>query len=160
MQSLKLVEEEGRELDIIRDLFREYAAELNEDLCFQSFDAEVEDPLKKYVRQGGLIMLAYIDEQPAACIALMPLTPRDGEHKPCEMKRLYVRPQYRQYGLGKELVARLIEMARERGFDKMQLDTLQRLQPAIRLYERCGFTHTGAYYANPIADAVYMEKLL
>lgn len=156
---IKLIENEGPELDIIRGLFREYANELQEDLCFQSFEAEVQDPLKKYVHPGGCILLACINEEPAGCIALMPLPQAEGV-KACEMKRLYVRPAHRKSGLGRELVDRLLDFAKERGFQKMKLDTLQRLQPAIKLYERYGFTHTAPYNFNPINDVVYMEKFL
>ena len=155
MQRFTLVEQEGDKLNTIRQLFREYAAELNEDLCFQSFEAEVQDPLKKYVRSGGAIVLAYIDDEPAGCIAVMPMT-----GGACEMKRLYVKPQYRKTGLGKELVALLLELAKQKGFSVMQLDTLEKLQPAIRLYEHFGFTNTSAYYHNPLPGVVYMQKEL
>jgi putative acetyltransferase len=155
MTTFKLIDKEGPELEIVRQLFREYAAELQEDLCFQSFDAEVKDPLKKYVHTGGCIILANIEGEPAGCIALMPM-----ESAACEMKRLYVRPAYRKTGLGKVLVSKLLSFAEENGFQKMKLDTLERLQPAIRLYEHFGFTHTTPYYSNPISDVVYMEKQL
>lgn len=156
MQTIRLVNKEGEDLDIIRNLFREYAAELNEDLCFQSFEAEVGNPLKKYGEPEGCIMLALIDGQPAGCIALTPLPAA----KTCEMKRLYVRPDYRKYGLGRQLISQLIEIAKEKGYEKMQLDTLKRLAPAISLYEQFGFEHTVPYNFNPIADVVYMEKQL
>lgn len=154
--TIKFIEHEGPELQTIRELFKEYAAELNENLCFQSFEAELNDPLKKYVQPGGCIMLAVDGENAAGCIALMPL-PEPGH---CEMKRLYVRPAYRKYGLGRELVEQLLAFATQHGFKKMKLDTLQKLQPAISLYERFGFAHTSAYYANPLAGVVYMEKEL
>jgi putative acetyltransferase len=156
MQTIRLVEKEGEDLDTIRGLFREYAAELNEDLCFQSSEAEVNNPLKKYGEPTGCIMLALIDDDAAGCIALMPL-PEAGA---CEMKRLYVRPAYRKFGLGRELISRLIDVGRQKGYKKMQLDTLQRLAPAISLYEQFGFMHTKPYNFNPIADVVYMEKAL
>ena len=156
MQTITLVDREGAELEIVRSLFREYAAELNEDLCFQSFEAELQDPLKKYVQPGGTIMLAYIDDEPAGCIALMPMA----EAGVCEMKRLYVRPAFRKTGIGKELVRLLLDFAKEKGFTCVKLDTLSKLQPAIRLYEQFGFTHTNAYYHNPLPGVVYMEKEL
>jgi putative acetyltransferase len=154
---IRIIDNESADLQIVRTLFREYAAELNEDLCFQSFEAEVQDPLKKYVHPGGCILLARIDDKAAGCIALKPL---DDKGAVCEMKRLYVRPEYRKTGLGRVLVARLLQLATNKGFEKMQLDTLKRLQPAIRLYEQFGFTYTTPYYANPISDVVYMEKQL
>ena len=156
MQTIRLVNKEGQDLDVIRGLMREYAAELNENLCFQSFEAEVDNPLNKYGEPAGCIMLAFIDNSPAGCIALTPLqTPGT-----CEMKRLYVRPAYRKFGLGRELVSRLLEIAKEKGYAKMQLDTLQRLTSAIKLYEQFGFSNTTPYNVSPIADVVYMEKLL
>jgi len=155
MQTITLIETEGAELDIIRSLFREYEEELNEDLCFQSFEAELRDPLKKYVQSGGAIMLAYVDDEPAGCIALLPHSQSD-----CEMKRLFVRPAYRKSGLGRELVQLLLDLAKEKGFTSMKLDTLNKLQPAIKLYEQFGFTHTNAYYNNPLPGVVYMQKEL
>lgn len=152
--TIKFINHEGYELQIIRELFNEYAVELNENLCFQSFDEELHNPLKKYVQSGGCILLAFDGENAAGCIALMPL-PESGD---CEMKRLYVRPAYRKSGLGKILVEKLLDFATQRGFKTMKLDTLQKLQPAIKLYERFGFTHTSAYYANPLTGVVYMEK--
>lgn len=156
MQTITLVNQEGKELDIVRNLFLEYATELNENLCFQSFEAEVINPLKKYGEPAGCILLGLINGEPAGCIALMPL-PEPGA---CEMKRLYVKPDHRKSGLGKQLVTHLIELAKAKGYKKMQLDTLQRLTSAITLYERFGFTHTTPYNVNPIADVVYMEKAL
>jgi putative acetyltransferase len=154
--TIKFIESEGPELQTVRELFSEYAEELNENLCFQSFEAELNDPLKKYVQPGGCIILAVDGDNAAGCIALMPL-PEQGH---CEMKRFYVRPAYRKYGLGRELVERILGFATQHGFKKMKLDTLQKLQPAINLYEHFGFIHTPAYYANPLAGVVYMEKEL
>ena len=156
MVQLIRVEREGDELTTVRQLFREYGAELNEDLCFQSFDAELHNPLKKYGPPAGVLLLALWEGEAAGCIALQPLpTPGD-----CEMKRLYVRAGYRRYGIGRILVDALLEEARRRNYTHMKLDTLQRLQPAIRLYEQYGFVHIAPYYANPIDDVVYMEKKL
>jgi ribosomal protein S18 acetylase RimI-like enzyme len=147
---------EGDELNTVRQLFREYETGLNENLCFQSFEAELKDPLKKYGAPGGVLLLALWKGEAAGCIALTPLkTPGD-----CEMKRLYVRDAYRKHGIGKTLVEALLSAATQRGYTCMKLDTLQRLQPAIRLYEQYGFVHTQPYYDNPIRDVVYMEKKL
>jgi len=156
MVQLIRVTTEGDDLATIRQLFREYEAELNVDLCFQSFDAELKDPLKKYGPPAGALLLALWEGEAAGCIALTPLKEPDG----CEMKRLYVRAAYRKHGIGKILVEALLQEARQRQYTHMKLDTLQRLQAAIRLYEQYGFTHTTAYYANPMHDVVYMEKSL
>lgn len=156
MLKIVMVEREGDELDIVRTLFKEYQQELNEDLCFQSFEAELQSPLTKYGDEKGALFLAYWDDEVAGCIALAALK----EEGVCEMKRLYVRPAFRHYGIGKELVEALLAIAQSKGFNKMKLDTLKRLQPAIRLYERYGFHETNPYYTNPIGDVVYMEKIL
>jgi len=147
---------EGDDLATIRQLFREYETELNVDLCFQSFEAELKDPLKKYGAPAGALLLALWEGEAAGCIALKPLE----EPGACEMKRLYVRAAYRKHGIGKILVEALLQEAKQRHYTHMKLDTLLRLQAAIRLYEQYGFEHTKAYYANPMEDVVYMEKSL
>ncbi len=156
MVQLIQVMREGDDLNTIRQLFREYETELNVDLCFQSFDAELKDPLKKYGLPAGALLLAFWEGEAAGCIALTPLK----EAGVCEMKRLFVRPAYRKYGIGRFLVDALLQEARQRNYTMMKLDTLRRLQPAIKLYGQYGFVHTGAYYDNPIGDVVYMEKKL
>lgn len=156
MVQLVQVIREGQDLDTVRQLFREYGNELNENLCFQGFDAELAHPLKKYGPPGGIIFLALWEGEPAGCIALTPLK-APGE---CEMKRLYVRPAWRRYGIGRVLVDALLGEARRLRYTVMKLDTLQRLQAAIRLYEQYGFGYAQAYYENPIGDVVYMEKRL
>jgi putative acetyltransferase len=146
----------GPQLDLIRTLFSEYASELNVDLCFQKFDEELDKPLKKYGPPAGALLLAFWNDQPAGCIALQEI--RQGEV--CEMKRLYTRPPFRKFGIGEELVKRLLTTARTLGYRKMVLDTLEKLQPAIKLYKRHGFVNISAYYFNPLPGVVYMEKEL
>ncbi|WP_018612891.1 GNAT family N-acetyltransferase [Segetibacter koreensis] len=156
MITIKPILKDCNELSIIRDLFEEYLKELNENLCFQSFDEELQNPLKKYGSPSGSLLLAFYNDEPAGCIALQPLS----EKGICEMKRLYVRPQFRQVGLGDLLVQALLAAAKEKGYNKMVLDTLERLQPAIRLYVKHGFENTSAYYKNPLPNVVYMQKVL
>jgi len=156
MLSIHTITEESRELEIVRTLFLEYADELNENLCFQSFDDELVNPLKKYGLPNGSLLLAYWNQQPAACIALQPLE----QPGVCEMKRLYVRPQYRKLGIADELIKALLTEAQRIGYKKMVLDTLEKLQPAIKLYTKFGFSNTSAYYQNPLPNVVYMEKPL
>jgi ribosomal protein S18 acetylase RimI-like enzyme len=141
-------------LETVRQLFLEYADELQENLCFQSFDAEVKDPMKKYGPPTGALFLAYWNEEPAGCIALQPLK----EEGVCEMKRLYVKPVFRKYGIGRSLVDLLLSESRQLGYSKMRLDTLERLQPAIALYNSLGFETIHAYNENPLSGVVYMEK--
>ena len=156
MPTLQFVSEEGKEMNQIRELFREYQQALGEDLCFQSFEAELENPLKKYDLNKGAILLAYHENEVCGCIALQSLD--DKEKAVCEMKRLYVRPAFRKLGIGKLLVDKILEVAIEKGYKKMKLDTLKRLEAAIDLYKTYGFTTTQPYYQNPLGDVVYMEK--
>lgn len=141
-------------LETVRQLFLEYADELQENLCFQSFDAELKDPLKKYGPPRGALFIAYWNEEPAGCIALQPLK----EEGVCEMKRLYVKPAFRKYGIGRSLVEQLITESYQLGYTDMRLDTLERLKPAISLYKSLGFENTQAYNENPLSGVVYMEK--
>ena len=146
----------GPELNLVRTLFKEYAAALNVDLGFQNFDHELDDPLEKYGPPHGNLLIAFWNDEPAGCIALQPIK-QDGV---CEMKRLYITPAFRKYGIGDELVKKLLSEAKNLGYQKMVLDTLDTLQPAIRLYKRNGFKNTSAYYFNPLPNVVYMEKEL
>jgi ribosomal protein S18 acetylase RimI-like enzyme len=125
-------------------------------LCFQSFDEELENPLKKYGEPKGCLLLAFWNNEAAGCIALQPLKQKGV----CEMKRLFVRNEYRNKGIGDELINELLKEATKKGYQKMVLDTLERLQPARRLYIKYGFVNTSPYYENPLADVVYMEKSL
>lgn len=150
------ITEEGLLMDEIRTLFRAYERELEENLCFQSFEEELKDPLKKYGPPRGVLYIATWNAETAGCIALMPLQ----DAATCEMKRLYVRPAFRKHKIGKALVEQLLKDAEQFGYEKMKLDTLQKLQPAIGLYKQYGFVETTAYYENPLQGVVYMEKLL
>jgi GNAT superfamily N-acetyltransferase len=156
MIRLEHITETHAGLATVRQLFLDYQQELNADLCFQSFEAELKDPLKKYGAPTGSLILAYYHNQPAGCIALQPLA----EAGVCEMKRLYVVPAFRKYGIGRQLVQAIVDDANTLGYHTMKLDTLDRLQPAIQLYRQFGFTDASAYYANPLDGVVYMQKQL
>jgi putative acetyltransferase len=147
---------EGDKLDIIRNLFREYENELDENICFQSFETELNDPLKKYGPPSGDLVLAYWNNEPAGCVALT----RMKEDGACEMKRLYVKPSFRKNKIGVMLVEKLLISAKEKGYTTMRLDTLQKLESAIRLYKNFGFKNISAYYNDPLSGVVYMEKEL
>ncbi len=154
MLRIQKISPDSAALETVRQLFLEYADELQENLCFQSFDAEVKDPMKKYGLPKGALFVAYWNESPAGCIALQPLK----EEGVCEMKRLYVQPAFRKYGIGRALVERLIDEALQLSYSKMRLDTLERLKPAIALYKSLGFETIYAYNENPLSGVVYMEN--
>jgi GNAT superfamily N-acetyltransferase len=156
MLELLQINEEGQYLEEVRTLFKEYEKELGENLCFQDFENELSDPLKKYGAPTGALYIALWNEEPAGCIALTALK----EKGVCEMKRLYVKPAYRQFKIGRALVEQVLFTAINTGYHTMKLDTLQKLLPAIELYKKAGFTETNAYYKNPLTNVVYMEKQL
>jgi ribosomal protein S18 acetylase RimI-like enzyme len=156
MLTVHYINEEGEELNIVRQLFKEYALGLNENLCFQGFEDELNNPLKKYGEPKGCILLAYWHNEAAGCVALQPLK----EEKVCEMKRLFVRSAFRKKGIADKLVTMVLDEAKEKGYKKMVLDTLERLQPAVELYKKFGFETSSAYYANPLSNVLYMQKEL
>ena len=144
------------EIALARQLFEEYASWLEINLCFQNFDKELASLPGDYALPGGRLLLAIEDEQLAGCVALRPLPDRA-----CEMKRLYVRPTFRGRGLGRKLVATILEAAREIGYQRMLLDTLPgKMDQALAMYRRLGFKEIDAYYDNPVEGATFMELSL
>jgi ribosomal protein S18 acetylase RimI-like enzyme len=136
-----------------RELFLEYARSLGFSLCFQNFDQELAGLPGDYAPPEGRLLLAEYDGQLAACIALHKLGPDI-----CEMKRLYLRPQFRGKGLGRALAERIISEARAVGYRHMRLDTVEPvMRDAVAMYRKLGFKEVASYRANPIAGALYME---
>ena len=153
---MKLVEIPGRRhLSVLRQLFREYAADIGVDLCFQGFEAELAGLPGRYALPEGRLLLARQGREPAGCVALRKL-----EGGVCEMKRLCVRPAFRGKGLGRELANAIIATAREAGYERMRLDTLTSMKAAVAPYESLGFKPVAPYCHNPITEAVYMELKL
>jgi len=139
-----------------RELFLEYAQSLGFSLCFQSFDKELASLPGDYAPPEGRLLLAEYEGQLAGCVALHKL---DAEI--CEMKRLYLRPQFRGKGLGRLVADRIISEARQVGYKRIRLDTVEPvMKDAVAMYRRLGFREIAPYCDNPIAGALYMELLL
>jgi putative acetyltransferase len=144
-----------------RELFLEYAQSLGFSLCFQNFDLELAKLPGDYAPPQGRLLLASFEGQLAGCVALHPLDPRKVDPGICEMKRLYLRPHFRGKGLGRALADRIIAEARQIGYDRMRLDTVEPvMKDAVAMYRKIGFEEIAPYCDNPIAGALYMELIL
>lgn len=177
----------AHELDAIRAIFRAYAAALSVDLCFQHFDEELATLPGDYASPRGALWLA-VQEQAAAgndttdgavavlsgapvltlpgrtlrvagCGALRPLDTVDYPNA-AEMKRLYVHPDFRGLGLGRQLAEAILDAARGAGYSCVLLDTLDDMESARALYEDLGFVEVPPYYHNPIPGAHYLKVAL
>jgi putative acetyltransferase len=136
-----------------RELFLEYARSLSFNLDFQNFDAELATLPSHYAPPDGSLLLAEYENQLAGCVALHKL-----DATTCEMKRLYVRPQFRGKRLGLALANRLIAEARAIGYQRMRLDTVEPvMKDAVAMYRKLGFREIAPYCANPMPGALYME---
>lgn len=136
-----------------RELFLEYAKSLGFSLCFQNFDLELANLPGDYAPPEGRLLLVEYEGRLAGCVALHKLS-----NDICEMKRLYLRSQFRGKGFGRVLADRIIAEARAIGYKRMRLDTVEPvMKDAVAMYRRLGFQEIAAYCANPIAGALYME---
>jgi len=136
-----------------RQLFKEYETGLGISLCFQNFEQELAGLPGDYAPPRGRLLLAREYDQVMGCIALRPLGPAT-----CEMKRLFVRPEYRDRRLGRVLVEAIIEEARKIGYTHMRLDTIaDRMDRAVALYRSLGFVEIPPYRENPVDSATFME---
>ena len=146
----------AEELEMVRELFTEYAKSVDLDLSTQAFDEELQNLPGAYCSPSGCLLLASWGDKAAGCVALRPL-----EEEVCEMKRLYVRPPYRTAGLGRTLITQLILEARQMNYRLMRLDTIpMSMGSAVRLYEEFGFKRIAPYRNNPLPGVEYMELLL
>ena len=147
-------------LEEVRELFAAYTAMLVDcDASFQRYldiqhyDDEVRNPAAKYGPPGGRLYLARLaDGTAAGCVALRQL---DGER--CEMKRLYVRPEFRGHGIARRLIQKITGDARQMGFRRLLLDTLPALEEAVRLYRHLGFYEIPCYNDSPVESTLFFQ---
>ncbi len=153
---LRVVEADpGIGLQQARQLFQEYAGSLETDLEFQNFGEELATLPGSYARPAGRLLLVLEDTEPAGCVALRPLSADT-----CEMKRLYVRPDFRNMGVGRLLTERVLQEARGAGYRRIRLDSLPEMTSALSLYRKLGFQEIAPYRENPIQGTVYLQLQL
>jgi ribosomal protein S18 acetylase RimI-like enzyme len=147
----------AEDFSIAAAMFREYQQDINVDLCFQSFERELETLADMYGPPGGALFLATrsTDGEPAGCVGLRAL-----EHGICEMKRLYVRREARGHHLGRELVNVVVTEARRLGYTHVRLDTLASMTAARTLYASLGFVTIPPYNEHPVEGTEFMELTL
>ena len=138
-----------------RCLFLDYQADIGIDLSFQGFAEELATLPGEYAPPMGSLKMALVDGMPAGCCALRPMINSDYPNA-CEMKRLFVRPAFRGFGIGRLLVERIITQALMAGYDTILLDTLSDMETARALYQDVGFIEVPPYYHNPLAGAHYL----
>jgi ribosomal protein S18 acetylase RimI-like enzyme len=143
----------------IKELFSEYInllLEVEKDfhiyLDLQNYNDEIENLGKKYGLPDGRLYIAYFDGQAAGCIALRQMSKTE-----CEMKRLYIKPQFRKMKIGRTLVELIINDAKKIGYQYMFLDTLPSLEAALKLYEKFGFYRIPPYNDSPIDNTIFMK---
>lgn len=136
-----------------KKLFEEYADSLNVDLSFQDFSKELDTVSQQYNKPSGSLMLVFADDLPAGCAGIRRLD--DGT---AELKRMYIKDEYRGLKIGVSLLQQSIDLAKTLGYKKIRLDTLANMAKAQQLYKSFGFYEIRAYRYNPLAGTIYMEK--
>lgn len=144
------------DMEAARRLFIAYAKSLPIDLSYQGFEAELAALPGKYAPPRGLILIASdTSGVDLGCVALRPLS-----NDVCEMKRLYVVPEGRRTGTGRQLAQAAISFARAIGYSEIRLDTLETMKAAQGLYASVGFGMIQSYYDTPIEGTVFMSLAL
>lgn len=143
------------DIDTARRLFREYQAELGVDLCFQSFEEELAGLPGRYAPPSGRLLLAVTPAPQPLILGVVAL--RRIDDGVCELKRLFVRPEARGTGAGRQLTLYAIQVAIAIGYRALRLDTLPQMGRAIGLYRSLGFREIAPYTANPVPGALFLE---
>ncbi len=153
---IKLAYDNDRE---IKELFLEYTEMLVKNdpnfakyLEVQNYDSELEHLADKYGLPEGRLYIVKVEDQVAGCIGL-----RKIDDDNCEMKRLYVRPEFRGHKIANRLVEKIIDDATIIGYKSMLLDTLPFLEGAIKLYKKFGFYEIKSYNNSPMDTSIYMK---
>ena len=135
--------------------FEQYYAELGERFE-DGFDPALSISAHAYelMPPSGLVLLAYLREEPVGCGAL-----KIHENAIGEIKRMWVAPQARGLGLGRRLLEALERHARETGVAVLHLETNRSLFEAIQMYRECGYQEVDAFNGEPYAHHWFEKHL-
>jgi putative acetyltransferase len=136
-------------------LFQEYAKWLDIDLSFQHFEEELLHLKEMYGYPNGAILLSRKENIYTGCIAI-----RKKTGGVAELKRMYIKPNYRNAGIGFSLLEKALAIAKELEYKKIRLDTLDTMHAAIHIYKNLGFREIEPYYFNPEKNAIFFEKIV
>jgi GNAT superfamily N-acetyltransferase len=136
----------------VRELLLEYGRLRNFDAALGDYDLELANLPGEYSQPQGCLLLAFYHDKPAGCVAFRKID--DGI---CEMKRLYVKADFKGKKIGYALVHEIIKKAFETGYKIMRLDTHPWMKDAESLYRSLGFKEIEAYRYNPIKGAKFFE---
>ncbi|GHS93623.1 acetyltransferase CD1211 [Bacteroidia bacterium] len=147
--------ETNEEIVGAKNLILEYIKWLNQDLCFQNIDDELNNFPEKYKEPEGAFIIAKENDKIVGIVGMKKI-----EDKICEMKRLFVNDNYKGKGIGKKLVEIIIKEAKLKNYEKMRLDTLNSMEDALKIYHKNDFYKIELYYNNPADGVIYLEKKL
>ena len=136
-------------------MFEEYVRSLNVDLSFQDLSNELENIQNQYGKPEGALLLVCDGDKFIGCSGVRKL-----DHETAELKRMYVKNEYRGHQIGKSLLEHSIELAKQLGYTKIRLDTLKNMSSAQKLYLSFGFYKIPPYRFNPLPGTIYLEKEL
>jgi len=143
------------EFDHGRTLIKEYANSLKMDLCFQDFASELKSINQLYNKPKGALLIAYKKKITVGCVGI-----REFNNDIAELKRMFVKTEFRGQKIGLKLLELAIGVAKELNYVKIRLDTLPSMVQAQNLYRSLGFYEIPPYRFNPIEGTVFMEKEL
>jgi len=143
------------EYEIAKDLFREYADELKINLDFQDFDEELESIKQQYKKPYGGIIILKIENKACGCVGI-----RKFENNICELKRMYIKKDFRGKAFGEQLLIKAIDLSRFLKYHKIRLDTLPTMKQAASLYKKVGFYEIEPYRYNPVPGTKFFELII
>lgn len=143
---MKIIKAQAEHVEIVRGMFRKYQAWVDNDICFKGFEEEIANLPGQYSPPKGVIYLAYDETEVVACAAIRPRI--DKSETEAELKRIFVKDNYRGHGLGKEIFDFAMLGAKEMGYKTVVIETLPIMTAAQHLYEDYGFVRATAYFEN------------